>query len=200
MLEIDIADEFEDEIEDIVNVQKEENREAVFFIYDDYTTSDIYKGKATNIDLSKDTEKFIRSQGEIIGSVHTHPTGYDPSTIDIMTGLVSNQKYMSVATPIYDDEIQGDYVLTVMDLSEMPLQQRFRMIRSMRRSSIGITELGRRLRKEVNMQRFDMKGYRTHRVEVDGIEFPIYERPSVFNAKLGDDVKVHPNKEKHRYI
>jgi proteasome lid subunit RPN8/RPN11 len=189
-MEIDIAKEFNDEIEEIVKSQVQENREAIFFIYDDLTTSKIYQGEARHISLTQSQESRIVSQGEIIGSVHTHPTGFDPSTIDIMTGLATTQKYMSIATPIYQQDIDEDFVLTTIDLSDLNFSERFRMMKAMRRSSVGITDFGRKLRKEANMQRFGVKGYRTHKVKVDGIELPIYERPSVFDLKVGDSTSV----------
>jgi len=200
MIDIDIAKEFESDIEKIVESQVQENREAIFFIYEDLTTSDIYKGKARRISLTKSQESRIVSQGEIIGSVHTHPTGFDPSTIDIMTGIETTQEYMAVATPVYKKDIEEDFVLTVMDLSNLSFTQRFRMMKAMRRSSVGVTDIGRKLRKEINIQRFDVQGYRTHKVEVDGVEFPIYERPSVFNAKVGDTTDIESTEGFDQYI
>lgn len=200
MMEIDIATEFNEEIEKIIKSQLEDNREAIFFIYSDMTTSDIYKGEATHISLTKDEESKILSQGEIIGSVHTHPHGFDPSTIDIMTGISTTQKYMSVATPIHQNDIDEDFVLTTIDLSNMSFNQRFRMIRAMRRSSAGLTEIGRNIRKQVNLQRFDVSGYRTHEIEVDGIKLPIYERPSVFEVEIGNEVRVNDSGGTYEYI
>lgn len=190
MMEIDIANEFKSDIEKVVESQVQENREAIFFIYEDLTTSKIYQGEARHISLTKSQESRIVSRGDIIGSVHTHPTGFDPSTIDIMTGIATTQKYMCVATPVYKQDIDEDFVLTVMDLSELDFGERFRMMKAMRRSSIGITKIGRKMRKEVNLQRFDIKGYRTHKVEVDGVELPVYERPSLFNVEVGDTTDV----------
>jgi len=200
MIDIDIAKEFESDIEKIVESQVQENREAIFFIYEDLTTSDIYKGKARRISLTKSQESRIVSQGEIIGSVHTHPTGFDPSTIDIMTGIETTQEYMAVATPVYKKDIGEDFVLTVMDLSNLSFTERFRMMKAMRRSSVGVTDIGRKLRKEINIQRFNVQGYRTHKVEVDGVEFPIYERPSVFNAKVGDTTDIESTEGFDQYI
>jgi hypothetical protein len=200
MIDLDIAKEFESDIEKIVESQVQENREAIFFIYEDLTTSDIYKGKARRISLTKSQESRIVSQGEIIGSVHTHPTGFDPSTIDIMTGIETTQEYMAVATPVYKKDIEEDFVLTVMDLSNLSFTERFRMMKAMRRSSVGVTDIGRKLRKEINIQRFDVQGYRTHKVEVDGVEFPIYERPSVFNAKVGDTTDIQSTEGFDQYI
>ena len=158
MIDLNIAKEFESDIEKIVESQVQENREAIFFIYEDLTTSDIYKGKARRISLTKSQESRIVSQGEIIGSVHTHPTGFDPSTIDIMTGIETTQEYMAVATPVYKKDIEEDFVLTVMDLSNLSFTQRFRMMKAMRRSSVGVTDIGRKLRKEINIQRLDVQG------------------------------------------
>jgi hypothetical protein len=200
MIDLDIAKEFESDIEKIVESQVQENREAIFFIYEDLTTSDIYKGKARRISLTKSQESRIVSQGEIIGSVHTHPTGFDPSTIDIMTGIETTQEYMAVATPVYKKDIEEDFVLTVMDLSNLSFTERFRMMKAMRRSSVGVTDIGRKLRKEINIQRFNVQGYRTHKVKVDGVEFPIYERPSVFNAKVGDTTDIESTEGFDQYI
>lgn len=200
MIDLDIAEEFKTDIEKIVESQVQENREAIFFIYEDLTTSDIYKGKARRISLTKSQESRIVSQGEIIGSVHTHPTGFDPSTIDIMTGIETTQEYMAVATPVYKKDIEEDFVLTVMDLSNLSFTERFRMMKAMRRSSVGVTDIGRKLRKEINIQRFDVQGYRTHKVEVDGVEFPIYERPSVFNAKVGDTTDIQSTEGFDQYV
>lgn len=199
-MDINLAKEFNQEIDDVIRAQTEENREAIFFIYEDLSTSDIYKGEATHISLSSDEEAKIMSQGNIIGSVHSHPSGFDPSTIDIMTGLSTTQEYVSVATPIFQADIDEDFVLTTIDLSNMSFQQRFRMLKAMRRSSFGITEIGRRIRKEVNMQRFDAEGYRTHEVEIDGVKIPIYERPSVFDVEVGDEVRVTETDGFHQYI
>jgi len=199
-MDINLAKEFNQEIDDVIRAQTEENREAIFFIYEDLSTSDIYKGEATHISLSSDEEAKIMSQGNIIGSVHSHPSGFDPSTIDIMTGLSTTQEYVSVATPIFQADIDEDFVLTTIDLSNMSFQQRFRMLKAMRRSSFGITEIGRRIRKEVNMQRFDAEGYRTHEVEIDGVKIPIYERPSVFYVEVGDEVRVTETDGFHQYI
>lgn len=199
-MNIDLAEEFSTEIDELVQTQIEENREAIFFIYDDMSTSDIYKGEATHISLTSDEEARIMSQGEIIGSVHSHPSGFDLSTIDIMTGIGTAQKYMSVVTPIYQSDIKEDYVITTLDLSDLPFNQRFRMLKAMRRSSVGLTEIGRRIRKEANLQRFDVEGYRTHEVEVDGLSVPVYERPSVFDIEVGEEVRVKDSDGYHQFI
>jgi proteasome lid subunit RPN8/RPN11 len=199
-MDLNIAEEFNTDIEKVIQSQVDENREAIFFIYEDLTTSDIYKGEATHIDLSKEEEAQIMSQGEIIGSVHTHPSGFDLSTIDVMTGIATTQKYMSVATPIFQQDIEEDYVLTTLDLSEMSFNQRFRLMRAMRRSTAGITEIGRNIRKEINLQRFDLKGYRSHEIEVDGVKLPVYQRPSFFDIEIGDKTRVKQVDGTYEYI
>jgi proteasome lid subunit RPN8/RPN11 len=199
-MDLDIAEEFNDEIEEVVKTQVEDNREAIFFIYEDGSTSKIYKGEATHISLSRDQEARIMSRGNVIASVHSHPSGFDLSTIDIMTGLATSQDYMSIATPIYEEDIEEDYVLTTIDMRNMRFDERLRMLKSMRRSSAGITEIGRQIRKQVNLQRFGVSGYRTHKVEIDGIEFPIYQRPSVFNIKLGKESQVKESSGYDKFI
>jgi len=199
-MDLDIAKEFNSKIQQIIDSQVNENREAIFFIYADLSTSNIYQGETTHISLSKEEEAKIMSQGEIIGSVHTHPSGFDPSTIDIMTGIATSQKYMSVATPLYDMDSDKDFVLTTIDLSMLNQVQRLRMIKSMRRSSTGLTEIGRRIRKEANLQRFEVKGYRSHKIEVDGIEIPIYDRPSVFNVEVGEESNIRDTEGMHQFI
>lgn len=199
-MDLDIAKEFNSKIQQIIDSQVNENREAIFFIYADLSTSNIYQGETTHISLSKEEEAKIMSQGEIIGSVHTHPSGFDPSTIDIMTGIATSQKYMSVATPLYDMDSDKDFVLTTIDLSMLNQVQRLRMIKSMRRSSTGLTEIGRRIRKEANLQRFEIKGYRSHKIEVDGIEIPIYDRPSVFNVEVGEESNIRDTEGMHQFI
>ena len=199
-MNLDIASEFESDIEELIATQVNENREAIFFIYEDMSTSDVYKGEATHISLSQDEEAHIMSQGNIIGSVHSHPSGFDLSTIDIMTGISTEQKYMSVATPIYQADIEEDFVLTTMDMSQLSFQEKFRMLKAMRRSSVGITEIGRRIRKEANLQRFGVEGYRTHEIEIDGIELPVYERPSAFDITVGEEVKVKDTNGVHKFI
>ena len=199
-MEIDLAKEFNSEIKEIVDVQVNENREAIFFIYEDLSTTDIYKGEATHISLTKDEEVKVMSRGNILASVHTHPSGFDLSTIDIMTGLATNQRYMSVATPLYNMDTDSDFVLTTIDMSEMRFDERLRMLKSMRRSSTGITEFGRQIRKQVNLQRFNISGYRTHEVEVEGITLPIYERPSVFEVEIGEESSVTETAGYNKFI
>lgn len=199
-MDLDIAKEYNSEIKEIIEAQTEENREAIFFIYKDGSVSDIYKGEATHISLSRDQEARIMSRGDVIASVHSHPSGFDLSTIDIMTGLATEQDYMAVATPVYEEGIEEDFVLSVIDMRDLRVGERLRMLKSMRRSSAGITDIGRQIRKQANLQRFNVSGYRTHKVEVDGIEFPVYERPSVFNIKVGRDPTVEKSDGYSQYI
>lgn len=199
-MDLDIAKEYNSEIKEIIETQTEENREAIFFIYKDGSVSDIYKGEATHISLSRDQEARIMSRGDVIASVHSHPSGFDLSTIDIMTGLATEQDYMAVATPIYEEDIEEDFILSVIDMRDLRVGERLRMLKSMRRSSAGITDIGRQIRKQANLQRFNISGYRTHKVEVDGIEFPVYERPSVFNIKVGRNPTVEKSDGYNQYI
>ncbi|EGQ44069.1 MAG: hypothetical protein J07AB43_01280 [Candidatus Nanosalina sp. J07AB43] len=189
-MDLDISKEYNQEIKEIIETQKNENREAIFFIYKDGSVSDIYKGESTHISLSRDQEARIMSRGNVIASVHSHPTGFDLSTIDIMTGLATEQDYMAVVTPIYEADVEEDFLLTAIDMRDLRTGERLRMLKAMRRSSTGVTEIGRQMRKQINLQRFDVRGYRTHKVELDGVEFPVYERPSVFNVKIGRDSTV----------
>lgn len=199
-MDLDIAKEYNSEIKEIIETQTEENREAIFFIYKDGSVSDIYKGEATHISLSRDQEARIMSRGDVIASVHSHPSGFDLSTIDIMTGLATEQDYMAVVTPVYEEDIEEDFILSVIDMRDLRVGERLRMLKSMRRSSAGITDIGRQIRKQANLQRFNISGYRTHKVEVDGIEFPVYERPSVFNIKVGRDPTVEKSDGYSQYI
>lgn len=199
-MDLDIATEFNDEIREVVNTQVEENREAIFFIYEDGSVSDIYKGEATHISLSRDQEARIMSRGNVIASVHSHPSGFDLSTIDIMTGLATSQDYMSVATPVYDGDVEEDFVLTTIDMRQMRFDERLRMLKSMRRSSAGVTEFGRQIRKQINIQRFNVSGYRTHEVEIDGITLPIYERPSIFEVEIGEESSVKDTQGYNKFI
>lgn len=199
-IDVNIAEEYEEEINRVIRSQVENNKEAIFFIYKDGRTSSIYQGEATHISLSKDQEAHILSQGEIIGSVHSHPSGFNPSTIDIMTGLTTSQKYMSVVTPLYNEEVDGEFVLTTMDLSDLSLGQRLRMIKAMRRSSTGLTEFGRELRKEINLKRFDIAGYRTHEITVEGVSVPLVERPSILNLDIGEEKVVSSADGMYQYI
>lgn len=185
-----ITTEYRKKVEKVVKTQKFENREAIFFIYENGNTSQIFKGEATSISLSPDQEAEIASQGNIVSSVHSHPSGFDPSTIDIMTGLSTSQEAMCVATPIFDQDIEDDFVLTCINLGDISEVNRRRMMRAMRRSSVSVTEFGRQIRKQVNMQRFGVSGCRTHKVEVDGVGIPVSSRPSKFKFVVGVDETV----------
>ena len=199
-MRMNVAEEYKQEIQEIIDLQVDENREAIFFIYEDGSTSDIYKGQATHIELTRDEESRIMSQGEIIGSVHSHPSGFDLSTIDLMTGIATTQKYMSVATPIYQNDVSENFVVTTIDLSQLGFTERRRMLRAMRRSSAGLTEIGRNIRKEMNLQRFNVEGYRTHEVQIDGIELPLYDRPSLFDIQVGDATRVNSIEGEYKFM
>jgi len=147
-----LLDNFRGDIEEIVDVQRKEKREAIFFIYEEGFTEGPFKGTHTSISLSRDEEKRISRMGNIVGSVHTHPTGFDPSTIDIVTGLSSGQSTMCVATPVDD----GDFVLTCLRFEEFNMLKQQQVMQAMRRSSMGITNLGRVLRREFNFKRFNL--------------------------------------------
>lgn len=185
-----IASTFQDEIQQVVSSQVNQNREAIFFIYGDGRTSKIYQGQATQISLTREEEAKIMSNGDVVGSVHSHPSGFDPSTIDIITGTLTTQEAMSVAVPIYDTSIESDFVLTSLDLSNLSFLQRRRLVRSMRRSSVGFSEAFREIRKQTALQRFDISGTRTHKVEFDGLTFPVTSRPSKFNISIGNSKTV----------
>lgn len=148
----ELLDNFQQDIEEIVDVQRNEKREAIFFIYEEGTTEGPYKGTHTSISLSKDEEKRISRKGNVVGSVHTHPTGFDPSTIDIVTGLSSGQNTMCVATPVEEE----NFVLTCLRFEGFNRLKQQQVMQAMRRSSMGITNLGRVLRREFNFKRFDL--------------------------------------------
>lgn len=179
-----------DEINEIINTQMEENREAIFFFYEDGSTSGIFKGKATQISLSREEEARVMSQGKLKGSVHSHPTGFDPSTIDIMTGLMSSQESMCVAVPIHEESIDDDFVLTCLDLSGLKFPERRRMMAAMRRNSIGVTEMGRDIRKQASLKRFSVEGCRTHKVEVDGVKFSPTKEPDPTDFSIGRQLEA----------
>jgi len=160
-----IADTYQSDIQDVVLAQVEDQREAIFFIYEDGTTSNIYRGTYDGISLSEDEERRIMNQGTIAGSVHSHPTKYDPSTIDIMTGTMSQQESMCVATPAYRTPDKEDFVLTCLDLSELGPGQRAMLTRAMRRSSLGVTEVGRNVRKQAALKRFRVRGCRSAKIK-----------------------------------
>ena len=159
-----VVQQFRSEIDEIVRAQRDESREAIFFIYEDGRTSNVYKGEATSISISRDEEKRIQRQGNIIASVHTHPTGFDPSTIDIMTGVTTNQKFMCIATPSSIPKDDKDFVMTCIDLSGMGDIEKQRLLRAMRRATVGITDIGRFLRKQTSIKRFNISGCRSHDV------------------------------------
>lgn len=181
----EISGNYRRQVEKVVESQKFENREAIFFIYEDGRTSDIYQGQSTSISLSPDEEARITSKGNIVASVHSHPSGFDPSTIDIMTGLATAQQAMCVATPIFEEDVDKDFVLTCIELDELGEVQRRRMMRAMRRSSVSLTEFGRQIRKQANVQRFGVRGCRTHQIDVDGVSLPVSSRPSKFKFVIG---------------
>jgi len=185
-----VASTFQEEIQQVVSSQVNQNKEAIFFIYDDGRTSKIYQGQATQISLTREEEARILSNGNVVGSVHSHPSGFDPSTIDIITGTLTTQEAMGVAVPIYSDSIESDFVLTSLDLSNLSFFQQRRLIRSMRRSSVGLSEALRDIRKQASLQRFDVSGTRTHEIEFDGITFPVTSRPSKFNISIGKSKSV----------
>jgi proteasome lid subunit RPN8/RPN11 len=175
-----IANQYEDEIRELVRIQTYERREGIFFIYDDSTTTKVYKGGNSSISLTVDEEISILQSGNLVGSVHSHPSGIDPSTIDIMTGLSTKQESMCVVTPILATPDDGDFILTCVNLENMNITQRYRLLRAMRRSSVGISELGRQIRKQLNIERFDVQGCRTHSVE---------NTEDVLDARLPRDIE-----------
>jgi hypothetical protein len=149
--------QYNEEIRSIVDIQRNRNREAIFFIYEDGSTTDNFVGKATSINLQPEEEKRIQRQGEIYGSVHTHPTGFDASTIDVVTGIGSGQQVMCIATPVDETRLSGDFVLTCLDFHRLGAIERRLVFSAMRRSSVGITNLGRVIRKELNLKRFTIE-------------------------------------------
>lgn len=151
----EVLDNFNDEIREVVEIQKSEKREAIFFIFEEGFTEGPYKGSHTSINLSKDEERRLTRMGNIIGSVHTHPTGMQPSTIDIVTGLASGQNTMCIATPV-DDTPPNDYVLTCMKFDSLSVPKQRQVLHAMRRSSMGVTNIGRMLRREFNFKRFNL--------------------------------------------
>lgn len=155
-------------IKDIVEIQRQERREAIFFIYEDGSTSKIYKGEETSISLTGDQQKRILNQGNLKYSVHTHPHGLDLSTVDIMTGVLTQQDALCVAIPRRDNEAamaHNEYVLTCLELTKLTAPERQLLFRAMRRSSAGLTVLGRLTRKNFNLSRFRVEGCRTVMVE-----------------------------------
>lgn len=195
-----VANRYEDDIRKVIASQVNQNREAIFFIYEDGSTSKIYQGQATQISLTREQEARIMSNGNVIGSVHSHPSGFDPSTIDIITGAMTTQEAMCVAVPIYEESIDSDFVLTCLDVSGLGFTERRRLSRAMRRSSVGVTEMGRELRKQTSIQRFNIQGTRTHKVELDGFSFPVTSRPSKFSIDLGRDTEIKEVKGNDEFL
>lgn len=182
-----LSTEYRNQINEIVGIQKGEAREAIFFIYADGSTSRIFKGdSATGIRLNREEISAVLSRGKLVGSIHSHPTGFEPSTVDLMTGIVTQQQFVGVAVPNHDPDFDSEFVLTVLDLSQLGFINRQRFMRSIRRTSFALTDIGRQLRKQITIQRFDVDGCRTHEVEIDGIEFPVADRPSIIRINLGD--------------
>lgn len=195
-----IAKTYEAEINDIVDIQVEDNMEAIFFFYEDGSSTEMFTGGPTQISLSREEEARIMSQGNLIGSVHSHPSGFDPSTIDVMTGIMTRQESMCVAVPAHDSNINSKFVLTCLNLSNLNFSQRRRLMRAMRRSSMGVTDLGREFRKQASLQRFKVTGCRTHEIEIDGVEFPTTDRPSKLDFTIGQEVGIREVSEDEEYI
>lgn len=163
----EIVTEHSDMVEEIVAIQLEENREAIFFIYEDGSTSEIFKGEPTQISLTREEEASIMAKGNVVGSVHSHPAGLDPSTIDLITGVASGQQVIGVVTPTVNSDINEEYVLTCFDISSLGELDSLRFMRAMRRSSVSAFEFNRQLRKQWNVNRFDIDVSRTSDVDSD---------------------------------
>ena len=164
----EIRTQYDQRIKDIVQIQRQERREAIFFVYEDGSTSKVFKGDETSISLTGDQQKKILNQGTLQYSVHTHPHGLDLSTVDIMTGILTQQDAMCVAIPRRENEAimaQNEYVLTCLEMSKLTMPERQMLFRAMRRSSAGLTVLGRLTRKNFNLSRFRVDGCRTVMVE-----------------------------------
>jgi len=149
-----ILEDFSEDVNEVVDIQRNDRREAIFFIFEQGFTEGPYKGSHTSISLSRDEEKRINRMGNVVGSVHTHPSGLDPSTIDIVTGISSGQDTLCVATPVVGEEDGEDFVLTCLDFSQMGKVRRQQALQAMRRASVGITNIGRVLRRDFNFKRF----------------------------------------------
>ncbi len=186
----DVQDQHSDKLDEIVSVQRHEGREAIFFMYEDGSASEIIKGEATHIRIPKDKQKEIFNRGDLVGSVHTHPAGFNPSTIDLMTAVRTSQDTMGVAVPIVYEDGTRSHTLSIADLSEIGVVRENMLFRSMRRSSFGATNTGRDIRKQINLQRSGVKGSRSHQVVKEGIELPTIDRPSYFNIKAGKELGV----------
>lgn len=178
-------------IEEIVQIQREENREAIFFVFQDDSTSETFKGEPKRIELTDEEQARVLNQGRLKMSIHSHPTGFDPSTIDIMTGILTRQDRVCVAVPIREDNIDDNFVLTCLDVQQLNFSEKRRLFRSMRRSSLAVSRPGHEVRKQFNLQRFPVRGCRTHDIDIEGIEFPQFDRPSFINFTVGEvsDVK-----------
>lgn len=185
-----IRDQYTEELDEIVSIQRREGRESMFFLYEDGSTSEIFKGESTYIQIPKDKQREIFNSGDVVGSVHTHPAGFDPSTIDLMTAVRTNQEVMGVAVPIKYNDGTRSHTLSLADLSDIGVIRENMLFRSMRRSSFGVTDTGRSIRKQINLQRSGLNGSRSHKVVKEGIELPAMERPSYFNIKAGKELGV----------
>ena len=182
--------EYHDKIERLTNTQRKEAREAIFFMYEDGSTSDIIKGENTHIKINRDEQKRIFRAGEVIGSVHTHPSGFDVSTIDTMTAIATGQDYMCVAVPIRYDNGETDFTLSCVDLSQAGRLDKRRLFRAMRRISFGVNIQNMNTRKELNFQASNAVGTRTHEVIKEGFEYPALDRPSLFELERGEEIGV----------
>lgn len=163
-----IRSQYDERIKNIVRVQRQERREAIFFVYEDGSTSKVFKGDETSISLTGDQQKRILNQGTLKYSVHTHPHGLDLSTVDIMTGVLTQQDALCVAIPRRENEAvmaQDEYVLTCLEMTKLTAPERQMLFRAMRRSSAGLTVLGRLTRKNFNLSRFRVDGCRTVMVQ-----------------------------------
>jgi len=185
-----IQDNFDSKIRDIVSEQRGGGREAIFFMYEDGTASEKIVGEATKIEINKDEKKRIFNRGDVIGSVHTHPAGFDPSTIDIMTAISTNQDNMCVAVPITYEDGRQDYSLSCVNLEDLGRLDERSLFRGMRRSMFSLTRTGQDFRKKLNLQASRAKGYRSHEVVREGIQFPTTERPSLLDIEAGTELGV----------
>ena len=191
----EVKEQYNDELNEIIAIQRNQGREAIFFMYEDGSSSDIIRGEATSIRIPPERQRQIFEAGEVIGSIHTHPAGFDPSTIDIMTAVRTDQDLMGVAVPITFKDGRRDFTLSIVDSSGVGPVRENMLFRSMRRSSFGITDTGRDFRKQVNVQRSGVEGCRTHKVVKEGIEFPGFDRPSFFDIEAGRELGVVENQD-----
>ncbi len=186
----EVNSQYSNKLDDIISIQRHEGREAIFFMYADGSASEIIKGEATHIQIPRDKQKKIFNRGDLVGSVHTHPAGFDPSTIDLMTAVRTSQDTMGVAVPIVYEDGTRSHTLSIADLSEIGVIRENMLFRSMRRSSFGITDTGRDVRKQINLQRSGVVGARSHKVVKEGIELPTIDRQSYFNIQAGKELGV----------